>query len=59
SINPELDWSANFANMLGFDSKEFKELLRLYLTIHTDHEGGNVSAHAPGVGSIHMKMLWT
>ena len=21
------------------------ELMRLYLTIHTDHEGGNVSAH--------------
>ena len=23
----------------------FTELMRLYLTIHTDHEGGNVSAH--------------
>merc|ERR1719309_789964 len=23
----------------------FTELMRLYLTIHSDHEGGNVSAH--------------
>ena len=23
-----------------------RELLRMYLTIHADHEGGNVSAHA-------------
>ena len=23
----------------------FKELMRLYMTIHADHEGGNVSAH--------------
>uniref|UniRef100_W5UCP2 Citrate synthase n=1 Tax=Ictalurus punctatus TaxID=7998 RepID=W5UCP2_ICTPU len=44
--NADLDYSANFANQLGFgDNKEFVELLRLYLTIHTDHEGGNVSAH--------------
>jgi citrate synthase len=32
--------------MLGFDSEEFRELMRLYMTIHADHEGGNVSAHA-------------
>lgn len=41
-----LDWSANFAHMLGFDGDGFRELLRLYMTIHADHEGGNVSAHA-------------
>ena len=40
------DWSANFAHMLGFDQEEVRELMRLYLTIHADHEGGNVSAHA-------------
>lgn len=39
------DWSANFAHMLGHDSAEVAELMRLYLTIHADHEGGNVSAH--------------
>jgi citrate synthase len=46
SIDVNKDWSANFAAMLGFDKPEFVELLRLYLTIHSDHEGGNVSAHA-------------
>lgn len=40
-----LDYSANFANQLGFNDGEFHELMRLYLTIHADHEGGNVSAH--------------
>ncbi|HLO69764.1 MAG TPA: citrate (Si)-synthase, eukaryotic [Flavipsychrobacter sp.] len=47
-IQPDgmLDWSANFAHMLGFDNHSFAELMRLYLTIHSDHEGGNVSAHA-------------
>ncbi|CAF4554060.1 unnamed protein product [Rotaria sp. Silwood2] len=45
-IDPKKDWSWNFATMLGYDNKKFVELLRLYLTIHSDHEGGNVSAHA-------------
>ena len=44
--NFDLDWSGNFAHMLGFSDFEFQELMRLYLTIHSDHEGGNVSAHA-------------
>lgn len=44
-INPEKDWSANLAEMLGYDNPQFVELMRLYLSIHTDHEGGNVSAH--------------
>ncbi|MEP7109497.1 MAG: citrate (Si)-synthase, eukaryotic [Ferruginibacter sp.] len=43
--NGLLDWSGNFAHMMGYDTEEFKELMRLYLTIHADHEGGNVSAH--------------
>ncbi|XP_055817763.1 citrate synthase, mitochondrial [Solanum dulcamara] len=40
-----LDYGANFAHMLGFSSAEMHELMRLYVTIHSDHEGGNVSAH--------------
>jgi citrate synthase len=40
-----LDMGANFARMMGFDDPAFDDLMRLYLTIHTDHEGGNVSAH--------------
>jgi len=47
-IQPDgmLDWASNFAHMLGYEDQSFKELMRLYLTIHADHEGGNVSAHA-------------
>lgn len=45
AIDPSKDWSANFTSMLGYDNPEFTELMRLYLTIHSDHEGGNVSAH--------------
>ena len=46
AVQKDKDYSFNFANQLGFaDNKDFLELLRLYLTIHTDHEGGNVSAH--------------
>lgn len=44
-IDPEKDWSANFTSMLGYEDPQFTELMRLYLTIHADHEGGNVSAH--------------
>jgi len=43
--DPKLDWAANFAHMLGYDDPDMKKLMRLYLTIHADHEGGNVSAH--------------
>jgi len=44
-LDPKVDVSANLASMLGYDDPQFVELMRLYLTIHTDHEGGNVSAH--------------
>jgi citrate synthase len=43
--NGLLDWAGNFAHMMGFEDDGFKELMRLYMTIHADHEGGNVSAH--------------
>ncbi len=43
--DPNLDWGANFAHMLGNDNPAFYELMRLYLFLHSDHEGGNVSAH--------------
>lgn len=44
--NGLLDWSSNLAHMMGFEDQRFHELMRLYLTIHADHEGGNVSAHS-------------
>jgi len=41
-----LDWAGNFAHLLGYgEDADFKSLMRLYLTIHADHEGGNASAH--------------
>ncbi len=44
--DPKLDWGGNMAHMLGItDDKAFMDLMRLYLVIHCDHEGGNVSAH--------------
>ncbi|WP_207496157.1 citrate (Si)-synthase, eukaryotic [Aridibaculum aurantiacum] len=46
-IQPDglLDWSGNLAHMMGYKDESFFELMRLYMTIHADHEGGNVSAH--------------
>jgi citrate synthase len=42
-----LDYGANFARMLGVkDQKGYAELARLYFILHSDHESGNVSAHA-------------
>merc|ERR1719201_1438326 len=41
-----LDWAGNYAQMLGVDDGEpFKDITRLYLMLHADHEAGNVSAH--------------
>jgi citrate synthase len=45
AIDMNKDWSHNFTSMLGYENAQFTELMRLYLTIHSDHEGGNVSAH--------------
>lgn len=40
------DWAQKYAKLMQVDSSpEFTELMRLYMTIHSDHEGGNVSAH--------------
>lgn len=45
-IDNSQDWSQNFATMLGAgDNSGFVDCLRLYLALHGDHEGGNVSAH--------------
>ncbi|KAK7894575.1 citrate synthase [Exophiala xenobiotica] len=48
-IDKDQDWAYNFATLLGKPGKDnegFQDLLRLYLALHGDHEGGNVSAHA-------------
>jgi citrate synthase len=46
--DPRLDWGGNMAKMLGLPDPEGKlaDLIRHYLTLHSDHENGNVSAHA-------------
>src|SRR5690606_10372991 len=41
-----LDWAGNFAQMMGIEDPAYKDLSRLYFIIHSDHESGNVSAHA-------------
>ncbi|PIP55382.1 MAG: type I citrate synthase [Bacteroidetes bacterium CG23_combo_of_CG06-09_8_20_14_all_32_9] len=42
------DWAGNYVHMLGLPNPndEFAKLMRLYLTLHSDHEGGNVSAYS-------------
>lgn len=41
------DWSGNFVHMLGLGDPngEFTKLMQLYMTLHSDHEGGNASAY--------------
>lgn len=43
--DPRLDWAGNLAHMMGHSSNEVKRMLRLYMLIHADHEGGNITAH--------------
>ena len=43
--DPNEDWGGNFAHMMGVENPEYKNLMRLYLILHSDHESGNVSAH--------------
>lgn len=40
-----VDWSSNYAQLMGFENEKLNEVLRGYLAIHSDHEGGNVSGH--------------
>ncbi len=43
--NPALDLGANFAHMMGI-AKPYDDVARMYFILHSDHESGNVSAHA-------------
>lgn len=46
AIDPKLDLIGNYANMIGYGGNEgMTDYMRLYIAIHGDHEGGNVSAH--------------
>jgi len=45
--NPKQDYGLNFARMMKVsDRKGYADLMRQYFIIHSDHESGNVSAHA-------------
>jgi citrate synthase len=52
---PKYDFSKNYAenlaHMMGYNSKEIVNYLSHYLVLHSDHEGGNVSAHASSLVS--------
>jgi citrate synthase len=44
---PDQDYGLNFSRMMGVSEVEgYAELSRLYFILHSDHESGNVSAHA-------------
>ncbi|KAL1924551.1 uncharacterized protein VTP21DRAFT_4205 [Calcarisporiella thermophila] len=51
AIQPNADYSKNFSRLLGYEDEGFVELMRLYLSLHADHEGGNASAHTTRVVS--------
>ena len=45
--NPRQDYGLNFSRLVGVeDRKGYADLARLYFILHSDHESGNVSAHA-------------
>jgi citrate synthase len=45
--DPDMDLTGDYVHMLGVSNvPDFKDLMRLYLVAHCDHEGGNVSALA-------------
>lgn len=47
-----LNYTENYANMLGFGgNKDIINYLNHYMILHSDHEGGNVSAHASSLVS--------
>ncbi len=45
AADPALDWGGNFAHQMGV-AKPYDEVSRMYFILHSDHESGNVSAHA-------------
>ncbi len=60
--NKDYDWSKNYVHMMGLDdtNDKFSNLMRVYLTAHTDHEGGNASAFsAATINSTLSDMYYT
>lgn len=44
-LDSKLDLGGNFAHMMGI-AKPYDDVARMYFILHSDHESGNVSAHA-------------
>jgi len=57
--DPDLDWSANFAHMIGKgNDQDYIELTRLFMTLHSDQENGNASAHTSHLVSSTLSDLY-
>jgi citrate synthase len=58
--NDTLDWSNKYVHMLGLPDPngEFTKLMTLYLNLHSDHEGGNVSAYSAATISSALSDLY-
>ena len=44
--DPKYGWAGNFGHLIGVTDPGYRDLSRLYMIIHSDHESGNASAHA-------------
>eukprot|EP01056_Protomagalhaensia_sp_Gyna25_P005172 Protomagalhaensia_sp_Gyna_25__5171@NODE_612_length_3015_cov_64_037634_g474_i0_p1_GENE_NODE_612_length_3015_cov_64_037634_g474_i0NODE_612_length_3015_cov_64_037634_g474_i0_p1_ORF_typecomplete_len518_score53_17Citrate_synt/PF00285_21/2_9e64_NODE_612_length_3015_cov_64_037634_g474_i012832836 len=47
----DMDWVGRFATLIGTEDPVAHDLLRLYILLHADHEGGNASAHTANIVS--------
>ncbi|OGU61537.1 MAG: hypothetical protein A2X64_02305 [Ignavibacteria bacterium GWF2_33_9] len=58
--NDTLDWSNSYVQMLGLPDPngDFTKLMTLYLNLHCDHEGGNVSAYSSATISSALSDLY-
>ena len=52
ALQADKDLSWNMANQMGFNDPGFVDVIRLYNALHTDHEGGNVSAHTARASAL-------
>ena len=56
-ISKDLDLVGNYTALMGYGpNKDLTEYLRLYISIHGDHEGGNASAHTARKVSVVMRV---
>eukprot|EP01055_Gregarina_sp_Pseudo9_P000317 Gregarina_sp_Pseudo_9__316@NODE_1204_length_1781_cov_34_200918_g1130_i0_p1_GENE_NODE_1204_length_1781_cov_34_200918_g1130_i0NODE_1204_length_1781_cov_34_200918_g1130_i0_p1_ORF_typecomplete_len524_score92_13Citrate_synt/PF00285_21/1_3e62_NODE_1204_length_1781_cov_34_200918_g1130_i01031674 len=47
----DVDWASRFSLLIGGTDPMVHDLLRLYILLHADHEGGNASAHTANIVS--------